>query len=497
MKILLVFPHQLFEDSDVLSKLDKTKDLIFIIEDYLFFRQYKFHKQKLILHRASMKFYERYLVDLGYKTKYVNSDDLQERSSLIFFLKGFIGKNKIKNMLCYEVVDNWLEKDLLNFSKNVEVELVFFKTPMFLNTKDENKIFFTKADGSSRKPFMKTFYEWQRNRLNILMYEKNIPVGGKYSFDEDNRKKLPKDYVEPNSINFTQVYKENKTILEAKKYLEENFENNYGDLDEFNYAISHTDAKKVLQHFLEFKFKDFGIYEDSISTKFAAINHSVLTPYLNIGLLTPSFVVSEVLKYAEKVKGTNREIPLNSLEGFLRQIIGWREFMRAMYDLHGTKMRNSNFFEHTKKLEESWWTGKVEANGVKIEPVNVVIKNLLKYAYNHHIERLMVLGNFMLLSQYDPDEIYKWFMSMYIDSYDWVMVPNVYGMSQFADGGIFATKPYISGSNYIFKMSDYKKSESVSWVKIWDDLFWGFLKKHKVFFSKNIRFKMLLSRIKD
>ncbi|MBW6481368.1 MAG: hypothetical protein K0B37_18230, partial [Bacteroidales bacterium] len=187
----------------------------------------------------------------------------------------------------------------------------------------------------------------------------------------------------------------------------------------------------------------------------------------------------EAMDYA-----AGNDIPLNSLEGFVRQIVGWREFIRAMYILKGREERTRNYWGFDRKIPSSFYTAETG-----IEPLDIVIKKVLRTGYCHHIERLMVLGNFMMLCEFDPDEVYQWFMEMFIDAYDWVMVPNVYGMSQFADGGIFATKPYISGSNYLMKMSDFKKGE---WQKVWDGLFWRFMDKHREFFNKNPRMGMLI-----
>jgi deoxyribodipyrimidine photolyase-related protein len=200
---------------------------------------------------------------------------------------------------------------------------------------------------------------------------------------------------------------------------------------------------------------------------------------LNVGLITPQLIVDETLKFAAENK-----IPLNSLEGFVRQIIGWREFIRAVYELKGTEERTRNFWGFKRKIPPSFWNGTTG-----IEPVDTTIKKVLQTGYCHHIERLMVLGNFMLLCEFDPDEVYRWFMEMFIDAYDWVMVPNVYGMTQFADGGLMATKPYISGSNYLMKMSDFKKGP---WQEVWDGLFWRFMHVHRDFFLQNPRLGMLV-----
>jgi len=301
-------------------------------------------------------------------------------------------------------------------------------------------------------------------------------VGGSYSFDTENRKKLPKEYKAPLFLDS----EKNKYIDEAIYYVSTHFGRAYGDPSNFSYAITREGALRLLSHFVETRLNDFGVFEDAISSVEGQLNHSVLTPYLNIGLLTPHEVVAVVLDAYKQGKA-----PLNSVEGFVRQVIGWREFMRAMYMLHGSQMRTCNFWKHTKKLGKEWWSGTTG-----IIPVDTTIHRLLQTSYSHHIERLMILGNYMLLEEIHPDEVYIWFMEMYVDSYDWVMVPNVYGMSQFADGGIFATKPYISSSNYILKMSNYKKGD---WVAVWDNKFWDFLTKHRLFFSKNPRMSMLLA----
>ena len=200
---------------------------------------------------------------------------------------------------------------------------------------------------------------------------------------------------------------------------------------------------------------------------------------LNTGLLTPQEVIDDTLIFISE-----HEIPLNSSEGFIRQIIGWREFIRGIYEVAGRKERTMNFWKFEREIPKEFYTAET---GIK--PLDQTIKKVLKTGYCHHIERLMILGNFMLLCEFHPDAVYRWFMEMFIDAYDWVMVPNVYGMSQFADGGLMATKPYISGSNYILKMSDYKKG---SWTDIWDALFWRFMHVHRDFFTRNPRLGMLV-----
>jgi deoxyribodipyrimidine photolyase-related protein len=324
---------------------------------------------------------------------------------------------------------------------------------------------------------MTHFYIAQRKRLKILVREEK-PTGGKWSFDRENRRKIPKDIRIPARPS----PESDRFIEEAKRYVEKHFPENPGSVDDFFYPVTHKASERWLKDFLREKLDFFGDYQDAILKDEPFLFHSVLTPMLNIGLLTPDQIVKETLAYAEE-----HSVPLNSLEGFIRQIIGWREFMRAVYVLKGEEERTTNFFQHKRKLPESFYDGTTG-----LAPVDAVIQRLLQYAYTHHIERLMILGNIMLLCEIDPDEVYRWFMELFIDASDWVMVPNVYGMSQHADGGLITTKPYISSSNYIRKMSDFAEGE---WCRIWDGLYWRFIDHHRDFFRKNPRMKVMINQI--
>jgi len=322
---------------------------------------------------------------------------------------------------------------------------------------------------------MASFYKKQRRKFNLLM-DGDEPQGGKWSFDEENRKKLPDDVPVPD------LYepKTNAYLDAAVKHVSSAYPDNPGTTDGFTYPVTHYQAEEWLSDFISERIEKFGDYEDAISDRSPFLFHSVLTPALNIGLLTPRQVIDAVMA-AHSEKG----IPLNSLEGFVRQIIGWREFMRGIYHYEGNFQRNNNYFNHTRKIPESFWTG-----NTGIDPIDDVIATVNTHAYSHHIERLMILGNFMLLCEFDPEEIYRWFMELFIDAYDWVMVPNVYGMTQYADGGLITTKPYISGSNYVRKMSSYRQGK---WSEIWDGLYWRFLHIHRDKFKNNQRMNMVIS----
>ena len=462
--VSLVFPHQLFSAN---PSIKKDRD-IYLIEEILFFRQYNFHRQKLVLHRASMKAYEAYLHSKKYNVNYIETT---EKISDIRFLIKQLAKQNVTEIHYTNTVDNWLEKRIDYAAKTYKVKLVKYPTPNFLNQTEDLSQFF-----ANKKTYFQTdFYIDQRKKRNLLLEQGNKPIGGKWTYDAENRMKFPKNETVPP----IRIPRENKYAEEAKKYITTQFPDNYGSVDGFIYPVTYSDAGKWLDDFLENRFSKFGIYEDAMVKKEDILSHSVLTPMLNIGLLNPQQIIDKAIQAA-----IDNEIPLNSLEGFIRQIIGWREFIRIVYEREGTRQRTTNYWRFTRKIPDSFWNGTTG-----IHPVDTVIKRLLKTGYCHHIERLMVLGNFMLLCEFDPDEVYRWFMEMFIDSYDWVMVPNVYGMTQFADGGLMTTKPYISGSNYLMKMGDWDKGE---WTQIWDGLFWRFMHVHRDFFLTNPRLGMLV-----
>lgn len=461
--INLIFPHQLFAESPLINNGEE----VYLIEEYLFFKQYMFHKQKLAFHRASMKYYQHFLEKKGIKVNYIESN--HPLSDIRKFKEEIKAKN-ITEINIIDPVDNWLEKRIKTIAKNYKLNI--FNSPLFINTKDELSTFF-RADKQSF--FQTTFYKQQRKKLDILLVDGKEPMGGKWTYDTENRKKYPKGKTPP-TIHFPES---TSFWTESVAYIEKHFKNNPGLLAKDPiYPISHKQAENWFVQFLEYRFFDFGIYEDSIVKQQSFLNHSILSPLLNVGLIVPNHVVAKSLSFAEK-----ENIPLNSTEGFIRQLIGWREFIRGMYECKGSYSRTKNFWGFDRKIPKSFYDG-----STGIEPIDETIKQVLKTGYCHHIERLMILGNFMLLCEFDPDEVYKWFMELFIDAYDWVMVPNVYGMSQFSDGGTFATKPYVGASNYINKMSNYPNGD---WEKIWDGLFWRFIAEHPEFFKSNPRTSML------
>lgn len=455
MEAVCIFPHHLFEHHPCLKK----ERFIFLIEDRRFFSDFLFHKQKLIFHRACLKNYQHFLEKKGYKTKYIEGD-----------LESIFDHIKIKSIHVVELDDTSLEKRLKSSAKKHTVFLEILPTPLFLTTPLEFQEVF-----KNKKHFScDTFYIYQRRKLNILIDEKGKPFGGKWSFDKENRKKLPKKEKIPDPLFFGQ----NKSVQEAINYVTKKYPHHPGNCLQFVYPTTYKEAHKALDDFLKHRLHLFGQYEDAIVRKEPILFHSQLSLLINVGLIIPDQVIKETLSYASK-----HDVPLNSLEGFIRQVIGWREFIRGVYHTIGDDQKKKNFFGHKRKMPQSCYDG-----STGVAPIDDSIKKLINTSYLHHIERLMILGNFFLICEISPDDIYKWFMELFIDAYDWVMVPNIYGMSQYADGGMMTTKPYFSGSNYILKMSNYPKD---TWCEIWDALFWRFMIKHLKFFEKQPRLSVL------
>jgi deoxyribodipyrimidine photolyase-related protein len=454
----LIYPHQLFDPHPAVA----GADAVYLVEDPLFFKQYAFHKQKLMLHRATMKRYAREIVP---KVRYVDAKELVDTGDIVALVR----RAKFDTIRIVDPNDDWLSKRLAAACSAERVKLTVLDDPHFLTPQAEI-IAFT-AD--KKKLHFTDFYLRQRKRLQILITPNGKPSGGKWSFDADNRKKLPKTVQPPAPA----TPPESAFVREARKYVRKMFPDAPGADTPFVYPTSAGEARSGLADFLENRFVDFGVYEDAISTGERVLFHSVLTPALNVGLLSPQEVVDAALEYADQV-------PLNSLEGFVRQVIGWREFVRLVYRTRGRRQRTQNYWGYNRPTPAAFYSGTTG-----IDPVDHVIRAVLDTAYCHHIERLMILGNFMLLCDLAPDEVYRWFMELFIDAYDWVMVPNVYGMSQFADGGGMTTKPYISGSSYVLKMSDFRKGP---WCAVWDALYWRFIDRHANFFRSNPRMAVMV-----
>ncbi len=465
MKLFLILGNQLFHTKYLVNFKDH---IFFMAEDYELCTFERHHKLKILLFLSSMRSFKDELISKNFNLVY---KDLNKDFKIPYTkkLEKIIKEKKIKEISFFEIEDKFFEKKIISLCKKFSLKVNQVKSPMFLIDRNEFKKYLSK----NKRPFMANFYKIVRIKMNLLMNRDGTPKGNKWSYDEDNRKKIS-DAIKIPKI--SKVKKTNNTI-KLEKFIQSNFKNHPGDTNHFWFPTTRKDSHKWLDEFLKERIKLFGDYEDAVTDRSNTVFHSALSPLINLGMITPEEIIS-------KVKKIETKIPINSLEGYIRQIIGWREFMRGIYQNYDQRLENTNFFNHKRKLKNSWYNGTTG-----LDPLDFAINNAKDYGWSHHIERLMILANIMNLCEINPKQVYKWFMEMFVDSSDWVMAPNVYGMGLFSDGGIFATKPYICGSSYFLKMMHFKKGP---WCDVMDGLYWRFIDRHKKFFLKNPRLAMMV-----
>lgn len=471
---VLVLPTTLFENSKLAQKYKK----IYIVEHPVNFTKYNYHKMKLVMHRATMKKYKDHL-----KSKY-NSNvtylEFDDNLDIIF--------KKEKVVYAHDPVDHMVTNDLKKRARKYDCELNIIESPLFLIPFAALKEY----AGDKTSYFHHHFYKHFRKKYDILM-KNDKPIGNQWSFDKDNRKSFPKSFKESVNIKTNK----DKHVTDAIKYINKQFPDNPGSSDLYM-PITHAGAKRHFTQFLNKRFKLFGPYEDAVDTDIIVGTHSLLSPLLNIGLITPKFVLEKVLSV-----GKAKKIPIQSVEGFVRQLF-WREYCRLLYLFKRTELSKGNFFNNNNKLTKNWYDNSKQKIGIDI--IDDLIQKTLKYGYLHHIERLMYIGNIMVLLEIEPKDVFKWFQSMFLDSYHVFMYPNVYGMSQHSSGPIMMRKPYFSSSNYIVKMSNYTKhknkynkivngNKELEWFEFWDKLYYQFLRKHKNKLKKIYAFAPIINRL--
>ncbi len=442
----IILPNQLF-NKKYLSNYKNSK--IFLIEEPLLFgdkdRIKNFTKLKLVLHRGSMKYYFDYLKKNKFDVEYIDYSKVKKYSF----------QKKYKKITLFDPTDHlFLERIKKQISKK---ELEIIDSPLFLLTLSDLDEYMIHK-GKSKTFFHKHFYDWQLKKLNIPYISK--------SYDDMNRNKIPKNLDIPKPV-ISMNDNNSEYVKEAKEYVEKNFKKNYGNVEDYFFPVTHKTSKKWLKHFLKNGLQHFGDYQDAIIKDESFLFHSLLSSLINIGLLTPLQVIDTTIEYYEKNK---KKVKINNFEGFIRQVIGWREYERMLYVKYYDELVSSNYFNNNKKLNKKWYTGELN-----IEPIDNTIIRAFKTGYLHHIERLMVMLNFMVLARIKPLEIYNWFMEFSCDSYDWIMIGNIYGMGYFNTNTM--RKPYISTSNYIRNMSNYENDGH--WNELWDALFYKFLTDNK------------------
>ena len=465
--LFVILGNQLFH-----PKLLKEKGCtdVFMAEDFGLCTYVKHHKLKIYFFLCSMREYADELRTAGINVHYFKLSERDENQTYAELLCSFLREKKVANLNLFEIEDKSFELPFLKVLANAGITYSIMDSPMFMFSRKD----FSDFHKGLKQFRMNSFYIFGRKKFDILLDNDQKPVGGKWSYDAENRKKIPTNTVIPE----LPKYKISAYHKSVSKLIKQHFSHHPGELNEIWFPVRRKDVSIQLEKFLEERLNCFGVYEDALVEGKNFLFHSCLSLLLNIGLITPDEIVEKTLEVYEK-----HQLPLNSVEGFLRQIIGWREFIRGIYQEKGDVQAKSNFFKHSRSLASSWYEGTTG-----ILPLDDSINKAIRDGYNHHIPRLMVISNIMNLCEINPKYIYNWFMEMYVDSSDWVMVPNVFGMATYSDGGLMSTKPYTCGSNYILKMSNYKRGD---WCDTLDGLYWRFIEKHIDFYKSNPRLSFI------
>ena len=467
---------QLHNGYGALKEADPKSDLIIIVESQRMLRSRKWHLQRLWFMISAARHFASQLENLGFKVEYRKADNT------LAGITSVIKEYAITEVVAAEPNSYKLSAELSNLVR-------YLPNDFFLTDKTE----FIAWAGSQKQLLMENFYRTQRKRLNILM-DGEKPTGGQWNFDKDNRLPPPKNYQYPPYLSHAMDQIDQEVLTE----LQESQLEIWGDAPDGTWGTTRSQALEQLDYFLENHFRDFGPYEDAMVTENWAFHHSLLSPYLNLGLIHASEVIEAVRKRFKK-----GDIPIASCEGFIRQVIGWREYINGIYWFFGESYRESNHFDLNRELLPLF----TDPEKTKMACVKTQIVDIKERAWVHHIPRLMVLINLALLAGINPNQFLNWMREVFIDAADWVMVPNVIGMGMHSDGGKMATKPYISGGSYISKMSNYCKGcEYDPKVRTGEsacpftNLYWNFLSENESEFTKNHRmFQQMsgLKRLKD
>ncbi len=432
---------------------------IILIESYVHIKQRRYHKQKLVLIWSAMRHFADKLRNLGYSVTYNIAEDFQTP------LEEWVNVNQITELRVMTPNDKPFLKTIKDLTLPCDVNII--PNNQFLWSGEE----FNNWAKNRKRLLMEDFYREGRRRFDILM-EADKPVGGKWNLDKENRKP-PKGNLNTPDAKWFEADEITKEVIQQVNSLDIP---TYGEIKQFRWGVTRSQALEVLKYFIDIRLADFGPYQDAMVTGEETMWHAMLSPYLNLGLLQPL----EVIQAAEKAYYEN-QLALNSVEGFIRQVLGWREYMHGIYHHVDADYSQQNWFNHNKPLPEFYWTGETKMNCL-----HQILTQVMDTGYAHHIQRLMVLNNFGLIAGISPQELENWFHAAFIDAYDWVMQTNVIGMGQYADGGLLASKPYAASANYINKMSDYCKScfykhsqRTGEKACPFNFLYWDFLNRHR------------------
>ena len=479
MKTLrLILGDQLSHDLSALSDLDKGNDIILMMEVLEECSYVPHHKQKLVLVLSAMRHFAAELEKSGVTVDYVRLDDPNNSGNFTDEVKRALLRHKIKHVIITEASEWRVQRMIQSWSKKLKITVEIRTDSRFFAT---HRYFDDWAKGR-RLWRMEHFYHDMRRAHKILM-DGDKPVGGAWNFDIENRKRLPADLIPPQRHRFSpdSITRKVMTLVETR------FTKNFGDLTEFGWPVTRQEALVALEDFITHALPNFGAYQDAMKEGAPFLYHALIAPALNIGLLNPE----EVCRAAETA-WMKKTAPLNAVEGFIRQILGWREYVRGIYWSLMPGYAETNALSASRPLPDFFWTGKTD-----LKCLSEAISSTARYAYSHHIQRLMLTGNFALLAGVAPREIERWYLAVYADAFEWVEMPNTLGMAIFADGGRMASKPYAASGAYIDRMSDFckdcafdVKQKSGAAACPFNRLYWAFLIKNKDTLSGNPRLAM-------
>jgi deoxyribodipyrimidine photolyase-related protein len=464
--LVVVLGDQLSRNLSSLAACDRSCDLILmceVVEEATYVRH---HKKKIILLFSAMRHFAEELRTWGWAVAYTRLDDDGNAGSLTGEVARAVAEHQPERILITEPGEWRLLQDVRSWSRQFGLPVDICADSRFISSTDE---FAAWAKGRKQLR-MEYFYRDMRRKTGLLM-EGSVPVGGQWNFDHDNRKSAKAGLLIPEPAHFQQ----DATTREVVALVNDRFADHFGDADPFWFAVKRSDAEAAFDHFVSVGLAQFGDYQDAMLTGQRFLYHSNASIYLNCGLLDP-------LEMCRKVEAAFRSghVPLNAAEGYIRQVIGWREYVRGIYWLKMPEYAASNRLDHTAPLPEFYWSGDTE-----MKCVREVVTQTREEAYAHHIQRLMVTGNFALLAGVSPQALHEWYLAVYADAYEWVELPNTIGMSQFADGGVLASKPYAASGAYIDRMSDYcgacaydVKQRTGPNACPFNALYWDFIRRH-------------------
>lgn len=479
-RLCLVLGDQLSFDLASLQTLDSERDSVLLVEVMEEASHVPHHPQKIALIFSAMRHFAQALRDQGVRVEYVTLDDPHNSGSVPGELRRWQQRLQVEEVHVTECGDWRLEQSI----RDCGLPIHWHADTRFLCSRAE----FAAWAAGKKQLRMEFFYREMRRKSRLLLNGDGTPVGGAWNFDAENRKALPKGVKAPYPIRFS-----NDVITgEVLALVKARFSQHYGALDDFNYPVTHADAQALWEYFLDYGLAGFGDYQDAMASDEPFLFHARISAALNIGLLD----LRQLCNHVESAYWAGR-IALNAAEGFIRQLIGWREYVRGVYWLKMPDYALGNVFGNDRPLPEFYWTGATQMNCMR-----QAIGQSLQHAYAHHIQRLMVTGNFALLAGIAPSQICEWYLAIYMDAFDWVELPNTLGMVMHADGGYLGSKPYCASGQYINRMSDYcrscayKVSESTADNACpFNALYWHFLMRHGEQLRGNQRMAMMYKNL--